>query len=127
MVTDSDEVDRDVDSTFKPSDPSSSGWISVFHLDNVSRYGHDMVMKVMISQLKAKLSAYLHRVRQGETLTILDRKTPVARIVPHVGESEDLRLTASTRPVRDIAKVRGVRTKRPVDVVGILAETRGDR
>ena len=58
MVTDSDEVDRDVDSTFKPSDPSSSGWISVFHLDNVSRYGHDMVMKVMISQLKAKLSAY---------------------------------------------------------------------
>jgi len=84
-------------------------------------------MKVMISELKARLSAYLHRVRHGEMLTVLDRKTPVARIVPYSGEAEDFRLIASTRPVRDIAKVRGVRTKRPVDVVGILIETRGDR
>jgi len=86
-----------------------------------------MVMKVNISELKTRLSAYLHRVRRGETLTVLDRKTPVARIVPHAGEAEDIRLTTSTRPVRDIAKVRGVRPIRAVDVGKVLAETRGVR
>jgi prevent-host-death family protein len=35
-----------------------------------------------ISETKAKLSALLDRVRAGESVTITDRGTPVARIVP---------------------------------------------
>ena len=35
-----------------------------------------------ISQVRNGLSAYLRRVRAGETVLIMDRKTPVARIVP---------------------------------------------
>ncbi|MQA76521.1 MAG: type II toxin-antitoxin system prevent-host-death family antitoxin [Solirubrobacterales bacterium] len=38
-----------------------------------------------ISELKAKLSEYLARVRAGEQVLITDRGRPVARIVP-VGE-----------------------------------------
>ena len=37
---------------------------------------------MQISQLKARLSAYLHGVRKGGELVVMDRKTPVARIVP---------------------------------------------
>lgn len=35
-----------------------------------------------IAELKARLSEYLRAVRRGESVTVLDRDTPVARIVP---------------------------------------------
>ena len=40
---------------------------------------------VRIADLKARLSEHLRTVRNGGTLTVLDRDTPVARIVftPH--------------------------------------------
>jgi prevent-host-death family protein len=38
--------------------------------------------QVRIAELKARLSEYLRTVRRGETVTVLDRDTPVARIVP---------------------------------------------
>jgi len=36
--------------------------------------------KTTISQLKARLSAYLRKVRAGQTILILDRDEPVARL-----------------------------------------------
>lgn len=42
--------------------------------------------EVGIRELKTHLSALLHRVKRGESLTITDRGTPVAQIVP-VGAS----------------------------------------
>jgi prevent-host-death family protein len=45
--------------------------------------GYNLVMKrAHIAELKARLSEYLRTVRRGETVTVLDRETPVARIVP---------------------------------------------
>ena len=38
--------------------------------------------QVRIAELKARLSQYLRAVRQGETIVVLDRETPVAQIVP---------------------------------------------
>ncbi len=35
-----------------------------------------------ISELKAKLSAHIRYVKNGEEVLILDRNTPVARLVP---------------------------------------------
>ena len=35
-----------------------------------------------IAELKNNLSRYVARVRAGETITVLDRNTPVARLVP---------------------------------------------
>lgn len=36
--------------------------------------------KTTISQLKARLSAYLQKVRAGQTILILDRDQPIARL-----------------------------------------------
>lgn len=38
---------------------------------------------VGIADLKARLSEHLRSVRNGGTLTVLDRDTPIARIVPY--------------------------------------------
>ncbi len=38
--------------------------------------------KVKIADLKNNLSRYLTHVRQGSEVTVLDRDTPIARIVP---------------------------------------------
>ena len=35
-----------------------------------------------ISELKNSLSAYLRKVKSGESILVLDRNTPVARLVP---------------------------------------------
>jgi prevent-host-death family protein len=35
-----------------------------------------------VAEFKTHLSAYLKRVREGGSLTIFDRDTPVARVVP---------------------------------------------
>ena len=40
--------------------------------------------KVGIAALKARLSEHLKLVRRGQTLLVMDRETPVARIVPYV-------------------------------------------
>lgn len=45
--------------------------------------GHNVTMKhVGIAELKSRLSEYLRAVRRGETISVLDRETPVAQIVP---------------------------------------------
>ncbi|MGH7645042.1 MAG: type II toxin-antitoxin system Phd/YefM family antitoxin [Gemmatimonadales bacterium] len=36
-----------------------------------------------IAEFKARLSEYLRRVRRGHVVTILDRDTPVAQVVPY--------------------------------------------
>ena len=43
--------------------------------------------RVGIAELKAHLSRHLRRVRGGRTLTVLDRDTPVAQIVPYESEA----------------------------------------
>lgn len=84
-------------------------------------------MRVNVSELKAKLSACLDRVRKGDTLVVLDRRTPIARIVPFSDQDFGVIVTpARVRPER-IDEVRGVRLRRPVDVDRILDESRGDR
>jgi prevent-host-death family protein len=45
------------------------------------------------SDVKNRLSAYLRRVRAGETVVIMDRKTPIAVLAPIGGpEAADVRL-----------------------------------
>jgi prevent-host-death family protein len=45
--------------------------------------GYIQVMNaVRVAELKARLSEYLRRVRRGHEVTVLDRETPIARIVP---------------------------------------------
>jgi prevent-host-death family protein len=55
---------------------------------------------VRIADLKARLSEHLRAVRKGRTITVLDRDTPVARLVP-IG-SESLEVRQATRRPRDL-------------------------
>ena len=57
--------------------------------------------RVGVADLKANLSRHLRRVRSGRTLTVLDRNTPVAQIVPY--ESGDpLEVRIATRRPTDL-------------------------
>ncbi len=42
--------------------------------------------RVGIADLKAHLSSHLRKVRAGHTLTVIDRETPIARLVPYESE-----------------------------------------
>jgi antitoxin (DNA-binding transcriptional repressor) of toxin-antitoxin stability system len=62
---------------------------------------YNMVMKsVRIAELKSRLSEHLRSVRKGRTLTVLDRDTPIALIVPYVAEPIEVR--RATRRLRDL-------------------------
>ena len=61
-----------------------------------------MAMKAVgIAELKARLSEYLRAVRKGRTLTVMDRDTPVARIVP-VQAADPIEIRRATRRFRDL-------------------------
>lgn len=52
-------------------------------LAKMTIYDYHIVMKqVRIAELKSRLSEYLRAVRRGQSVTILDRDTPVAKIIP---------------------------------------------
>ena len=82
------------------------------------------MIRATISELKGGLSAYLRRVKSGESIVITDRRTPVARIVP-IGRGEKGTNTAGdtdldARPARlEHAGVVVRRSDRsPLDVLG---------
>lgn len=70
----------------------------------VTYHGYHMVMKkVGVADLKAHLSGHLRAVKKGETLIVVERGTPVARVVP----ATELRSGIVTRPpIRDLSAVR---------------------
>ena len=79
--------------------------------------------KVRIADLKARLSEHLRLVRKGGTITVLDRDTPVARIVPYAAESLEIR--KATRRPRDL-KLPSRSAKR-TDSLAILLDDRRRR
>ena len=92
-------------------------------------YDYLMTMRtVKIAELKARLSEHLRYVRRGHVLTVLDRDTPVARVVPMEG-ADALRVRDPAQRVRrlqDVALPAPLRVD--VDVVDLLLEERqGER
>ncbi len=81
--------------------------------------------RVGTADLKAHLSAHLREVRRGETITVLDRRQPIARIVPIDDPSLGLVVRAASGPLGDVAIPGPTRESRDV-VEGLLAE-RADR
>jgi prevent-host-death family protein len=58
---------------------------------------------VGVAELKARLSAYLRRARRGEAVTVYDRDTPVARLVPYEGGFQAwLPVRKATATLRDV-------------------------
>lgn len=83
--------------------------------------------RVKISELKARLSSYLAAVRRGETVVVTDRVTPVALLVPYEEAHDGLVIEEPTAPLRGLKNIRGVRPRRPIDVVELLRESRDQR
>lgn len=52
---------------------------------------------VKIADLKNNLSRHLAKVRKGAEITVLDRATPVARLVPYVAHGEAREADGTTR------------------------------
>ena len=62
---------------------------------------YNLVMSnVRIAELKARLSEHLRAVRNGSTLTVLDRDTPIARIIPYTAQPLEIR--KAKRRLRDL-------------------------
>lgn len=80
-----------------------------------------------VSELKAHLSAYLAQVRNGETVIVSDRRTPVARLVPIDQRTEGVTIERARQPVSQLRRVTGVRLRRRVDVGKILRQSRDQR
>lgn len=85
--------------------------------------------EVRIAELKSRLSEHLRKVRAGRSLTILDRDTPIARIVPWQAGEGSLKLRP---PLSGSPRLQRVRLPAPLrlagDVVKLLMEERqGER
>jgi prevent-host-death family protein len=80
--------------------------------------------KVRIADLKAHLSEHLRKVRGGRTLTVLDRETPVARIVPYDDE-EPLQVRRATRKPSDLRLPPP--PPAPTDSLTVLLQDRASR
>lgn len=80
--------------------------------------------QVRIAELKARLSSYLQAVRSGETVTVLDRDTPIAEIVP-IRKTVSLRVRkpAPDAPAPNRVKLPGP-SGLPGDIVDYLLEER---
>jgi antitoxin (DNA-binding transcriptional repressor) of toxin-antitoxin stability system len=58
---------------------------------------------------------------------VCDRRAPIARIVPYA-EADDRRVIhAPTRPTKALRAIRGIKTRRAVDVVALLRDGRNQR
>lgn len=78
---------------------------------------------VRIADLKAHLSKHLRAVQEGATVTVLDRNTPIARMVP-IERPDALVVRAATR---DWASLDLPDPLPSSDIVSTLREERGDR
>ncbi|MES2176763.1 MAG: type II toxin-antitoxin system prevent-host-death family antitoxin [Gemmatimonadota bacterium] len=80
-----------------------------------------------VAELKAKLSEYLRAVRRGQEVTVMDRDTPIARLVPYA-PSGPLVVREPVSRYRSLADIalppRPGMTIDPVEL--LLEDRRGD-
>lgn len=100
--------------------------------DNMTRCDYIMTMKgVRVADLKSKLSEHLRKVRAGRSVTVLDRSTPIARIVPYDDQAASL-VVRSPLPgaplLKHVQLPPPLKLRRNLDVVALLLEERqGER
>ncbi|HEX9694699.1 MAG TPA: type II toxin-antitoxin system prevent-host-death family antitoxin [Actinomycetota bacterium] len=94
--------------------------------------------RATVTEAKNRLSAYLDRVKSGETIVIVDRGRPVARLIPASSASEDAsgRLARLERagivspgrraPHPSIAKTKPPKGRRGASALAALLDERGE-
>ena len=83
--------------------------------------------RAKVSELKARLSAYLAEVRRGGEVHVYDRATPIARLVPFAAERDDLHLIGASLPPTALKRLKGIRPRKRINVDKLLADLRRDR
>jgi len=84
-----------------------------------------MAMKrVGIAELKDRLSEHLRAVEDGAEVIVLDRKRPIARIVPVAQPSERVRILPPTRAFAEVRDRRRSPARWPVSSTELLMEER---
>lgn len=81
------------------------------------------MIRVKIAELRDALSRHLRAVERGETVEVMHRDRPVARIVP-VGRGADLESTHARRPFTEIRGKRYPPAELGYDIVDLLLEDR---
>jgi antitoxin (DNA-binding transcriptional repressor) of toxin-antitoxin stability system len=79
---------------------------------------------VRLAALKAHLSEHLRSVQRGATVTVLDRNTPIALIVPVPAGPEPLEIAPATGDWASLTLPEPLPTS---DIVAVLREERADR
>ena len=82
--------------------------------------------QVRIAELKDHLSAHLRAVEAGETVEVLDRDRPIARIVP-IDSDRSLKIIPAERPFSEIRHKVYPRADWAIPSLDLLLEERGDR
>jgi antitoxin (DNA-binding transcriptional repressor) of toxin-antitoxin stability system len=81
--------------------------------------------RVRIAELKSRLSEHLRHVRGGRTLTVLDRNTPIAHVVPC---ADNKVLLSARAPLPGAPKLHRIPLPPPLslrkDIVSLLLEER---
>jgi prevent-host-death family protein len=80
---------------------------------------------VNVATLKEKLSYYLGLVRKGQEIVVTSHRHRVARILPPT--APDARVAEPSRPVKDVAKIRGIKPRRSISGVETLLADRRRR
>jgi antitoxin (DNA-binding transcriptional repressor) of toxin-antitoxin stability system len=97
-------------------------------MDNMTTCGHDKSMRsVKIAEFKSQLSRHLRDVQRGESLIVLDRETPIARVIP-IDAGDDMTITLPASDAPPVGKVKlPVPPRIAVDVVELLLADRRSR
>ena len=68
----------------------------------------------------------LARVRRGATVTVCDRRTPIARLIPLEGDTGELEVREPIE-TRALPTAPGIKLKKRVDVLALLRADRDQR
>jgi len=83
--------------------------------------------RVGIAELKSHLSENLRSAEAGETIEVMDRSRPIAKIVPFDTEAGGLELIPASRSFASVRRVRLRPAKLATSSLAALQHDRGSR
>lgn len=83
--------------------------------------------RVGISELKSHLSEHIRSAEAGETIEIMDRARPIARVVPIEHDTGALELIPATCSFASVRRVRVAPAKLSMSSLEALRQDRGSR
>lgn len=94
----------------------------------MTTYDYNIVMiSANIANLKARLSYYLNLVKRGEEVLVLDRKTPIAKILASPKSVSDFKVIPAKASPEQFLRLKTRPLRHKIDVVADLREDRDRR